>query len=952
MALFTGGLFAQGTLTGKIKDDMTGEPLIGASVVLEGTTTGATTDMDGVFTLDLPSGMQKVVISYVGFEDVVMDIDVANGETKNLGKVLLQGKAIGMAGLEIIADRAKERETPVAISNVSKKQLEENLGSRDLPMVMNNTPSVYATPQGGGAGDARINVRGFNQRNVAIMVNGVPINDMENGWVYWSNWDGVADATSSIQMQRGLSAINLATPSVGGTMNILTDPAAHKLGGSAKFEVGSGQFFKTTLSGHSGLINNKFAVSAAVGKKTGQGVIDKTWTDAWTYYLGAAYNINKNHRLEIYAVGATQRHGQNLYKQNAGAYDTDYAKDIYGDDNSYTYDYSKYTDEEIQKLKDWGVYSESGTEYATDAFPQADAGRLYNENWGPVNESYTGQQSWNGKSARDRYNSGYINERENYFHKPLANLNWYAQWSDKVSQFTTLYYSGGTGGGTGTYGKIQYDYAGPSRTPDWNSTISQNSNPEDENYGNQGILRNSVNNQWTVGAISKVKVDFTEKFKMQFGVDWRTAEIDHYREVRDLLGLQSYDDKYTRNDFGSQLGLGLGDKIAYNNTNTVDWFGGYVQAEYSTEKFSFYGTAGYSVIKYNFLDHFKTASEIQDGVDDDGNPIMIPDVNSGNLQANTDWIGGYQIKGGVNYNINETFSVFANVGIISKVPIFDAVIDDGDGTVAEDPQNENFTAFEGGAIYSTLDDKLTVKANYYYTKWQDRTLTRSIRVTEDLNGIAFIKGLDQLHQGFELEANYRPIKLVGIGGIASFAKWEYLNNVSAQVKTYDDGDYNTYDLNLYTKDLKVGDAPQTQFAAWVDIFPVEGLKLQFIMRHNSNHYADFNPANRDDETDTEQVWKTPSYTVFDAHANYQLPLKGKVGVNIFFHAFNLFDTFYVQDAVDNSAYNSFQRIDTDRMLSEDSGRKRTVIANPHTGSAAEVYLGLPFNFNLGVKVTI
>lgn len=892
MALFSVGLFAQGTVTGKIKDDMTGDPLIGASIVLQGTSTGATTDMDGIFTLDLPSGVQKVVITYVGYEDVVLDIDVTNGDTKDLGKIILKGKAIGMAGLEIIADRAKERETPVAISNVSKKQLEENLGSRDLPMVMNNTPSVYATPQGGGAGDARINVRGFNQSNVAIMINGVPVNDMENGWVYWSNWDGVADATSSIQMQRGLSAINLATPSVGGTMNILTDPAAQKAGGSAKFEAGSGSFLKATLSGHSGLINEKFAVSASVVKKSGKGVMDKTWTDAWAYYLGGSYNLNKNHRLELYLVGATQRHGQNSYKQNVAAYDADFAKEIGVDDSTLM------------------------------AYPQAQEGRTYNETWGPVSESYTGQQSWNSKSPRDRYAGDFINERENYFHKPLANLNWYAQWSKKVSQFTTVYYSGGTGGGTGTYGRINYFYdyddgsPRPSRIPDWDGTIAQNLDPES---GRQGILRNSVNNQWTVGAISKVKVEFTEKFRMQFGLDWRTAEIDHYREVRDLLGLQSYYWDGNAFDTEADYNKGLGDKIAYYNTNTVDWFGGYVQAEYATEKFSVYGTAGYSMIKYNFFDHFKKG--------DDGT----------NLTANTDWIGGYQVKGGANYNINEMFSVFANLGMISKVPIFDAVIDDGDGTVAQDPQNENFSAVEVGAIFGSIDDKLKIKANYYNTRWNDRTLTRSIRVTEDLNGIAFIKGLDQVHQGFELEFNYRPIKFIGIGGIASFANWNYLNDVSAQVKTYDDGDYNTYDLNLYTKDLKVGDAPQTQFAAWLDIFPVTGLKLQLIFRHNSNHYADFNPAGRDDETDREQVWKTPAYSVFDLHANYQLPLKGKLGVNVFFHAFNLFNTFYVQDALDNSAYNGFYGYDN---------------RFSHTVNSAEVYLGLPFNFNAGVKVTL
>ena len=884
MALFTGSLFAQGTVTGKIKDDMTGEPLIGATIVVEGTTTGATTDLDGVFTLDAPAGMQKIVISYVGYENVVTEVNVVSGQTTELGKVILKGKAIGMAGLEIIADRAKERETPVAISNVSKKQLEQNLGSRDLPMVMNNTPSVYATPQGGGAGDARINVRGFNQRNVAIMINGVPVNDMENGWVYWSNWDGVADATSSIQMQRGLSAINLATPSVGGTMNILTDPAAQKMGGSAKFEVGSGSFFKTTLSGHTGLINNKFAVSASVVKKNGQGVIDKTWTDAWAYYLGAAYNINNDHRVELYVVGATQKHGQNLYKQNVAAYSHDYAKELGVDDST--------------MIK----------------FNEATSGRLFNENWNTVSESYTGQQSWNGKSPRDRYRSGFINERENYYHKPLANLNWYAQWNEKVSQFTTFYYSGGKGGGSGTAGSIKWDYdQEPTRIADWDATIANNQDPENSRYG---ILRNSVNNQWTVGAISKVKIDWTENFKMQIGVDWRTAEIEHYREVRDLLGAPYFIDD--SNEFGTTDQIGIGEKIYYFNTNTVDWFGGFIQAEYATEKFSIYGTAGYSMIKYTLFDHFKK--------NDAG----------GNLEANTDWIGGYQIKGGGLYNINEMFSVFANVGIISKVPIFDAVIDDGDGTVATDPVNENFTAFEGGAIFETVDDKLKVKANYYYTKWNDRTLTRSVRVTEDETGIAFIKGLDQLHQGFELEFNYRPIRLVGVGGIASFANWVYLNDVSAQIKTYDGG-ITSVDVDLYTKDLKVGDAPQTQFAAWLDIFPVTGLKLQVIFRHNSNHYADFNPADRDDATDKAQVWKTPSYSVVDFHANYTLPLKGKLGVDLFVHVFNLLDTFYIQDAVDNSAYNGYYGYDN---------------RFSHTVNSAEVYLGLPFNFNAGVKVSL
>ena len=108
--------------------------------------------------------------------------------------------AIEMSELEVLASRATEK-TAVAYSDVSKDEIALRLGSQDIPLAMNLVPSVYATNQGGGAGDARINVRGFNQRNVAIMINGIA-NDMENDQVYWSNWTGVNDITSSIQMQK------------------------------------------------------------------------------------------------------------------------------------------------------------------------------------------------------------------------------------------------------------------------------------------------------------------------------------------------------------------------------------------------------------------------------------------------------------------------------------------------------------------------------------------------------------------------------------------------------------------------------------------------------------------------------------------------------------------------------------------------------------------------------
>ncbi|GIS71538.1 MAG: hypothetical protein CM1200mP10_11150 [Candidatus Neomarinimicrobiota bacterium] len=218
-----------GTLAGMVTDVSSGAALAGANVVVEGTDLGAAADASGSYLIDkVPAGSYTVTASMMGYKSSSESITVGTGTA--VVNFSLSAAVLKMSGLEVLASRAVEN-TPVAYSNVSKEEMEFRLGSQDIPMALNSTPSVYATMQGGGAGDARINVRGFNQRNVAVMINGVPQNDMENGWVYWSNWDGVGDASQSIQMQRGLSAVNLAAPSIGGTMNIITDPAAVESGG-------------------------------------------------------------------------------------------------------------------------------------------------------------------------------------------------------------------------------------------------------------------------------------------------------------------------------------------------------------------------------------------------------------------------------------------------------------------------------------------------------------------------------------------------------------------------------------------------------------------------------------------------------------------------------------------------------------------------------------------------
>jgi len=871
------------TVTGEVTSAETGEKLVGANVYIQDTNLGAATDVDGKYSFSLKPGNYSIVCSYIGFETITEDIVLSGDMDLNFS---LKDYQFSLS-VTVLANRAKERETPVAFSNIDKKQMERELGSRDIPMVLNTTPSVYATQQGGGAGDARINIRGFDQRNIAIMINGVPVNDMENGWVYWSNWDGVGDATSSIQLQRGLSAVNLATPSVGGSMNIVTDPTAQDYGVSLKQEFGNAGFLKTTLGAQTGRMG-KFAANFSLVKKSGDGLINSTWTDAWAYYVGLSYEINNSNRLELYANGAPQRHGQNLYKQNAATYSHDYAKDELG-----------YSDADL------AAKDESGN------------GRKYNENWSNVNSSYTGQQwttdlwafSAEGR-AGDRYDPNFINERENFFHKPIVNLNWYSQLSKKVSLYTTAYWSGGIGGGTGTYGSVVWDYASePTRIIDYNGTIARN---DTSSTGSLGILRNSRNNQNTYGLISKMFWKVNDNWKTSFGIDLRTAEIDHFREVRDLLGGDYY--IYGGNDFASTDRKVLGDKIAYYNTNTVDWLGFYGQAEYSKDKVSAFGTFGYSMIKYTYTDNFQKTS------------------SGSALESETDgFIPGYQIKGGASYRLTDKNSVYFNAGYVSKVPVFDQAINDYDGVVAEDPKNETFISFEVGTANKFADNKVNTNLNLYYTTWSDRANSIGVQDAQGNDNLVNLLGLDARHMGIEFEVNYMPIQLLRIDAVVSIGNWIYTDDVTGTYRDYAN-DTQT-EFKYYIKDLKVADQPQTSFILGATVYPVNEMSIQLLWSMYSNMYAQYDPIARTDPNDREQTWKTPSYNVFDLHFYYALPVNlSGVTFQVFAHAFNLLDTIYTQDAVDNSSYNGI------------SG------APSHSAQRAEVFLGIPQSFNAGVSI--
>jgi len=325
MAIFAQASFAQttGTVIGKIIDNETGEAVTGANVVVKGTTIGAASDLEGEFKITgVPTGNQTFEVSFISYERMTIEKNVAPSQDQvtDFGTIKLKIAALGMQEVQVIASIGIDRETPVAMSNIKAEEIETTMGNQEFPEVLESTPGVYATKSGGGFGDSDITIRGFESTNVGVLINGVPVNDMENGRVYWSNWAGLADATQTVQIQRGLGASKVAIPSIGGTINIISKASDADMGGNVSYSVGNNQYQKQTASFSTGLTENNLAVTLSVGQTSGNGYVDGTQFQGYQYFGNIAKKINENHEVTFTAIGASQEHGQRQNRSTISTY--------------------------------------------------------------------------------------------------------------------------------------------------------------------------------------------------------------------------------------------------------------------------------------------------------------------------------------------------------------------------------------------------------------------------------------------------------------------------------------------------------------------------------------------------------------------------------------------------------------------------------------------------------
>jgi len=839
IAAFT---FAQSTVTGKLVDKTTNEPLIGATVRCGSAAT--ITDIDGNFSLELPADGQTLTIEYLGYETLKQDV-ARNGSLGNIG---LAASSVGIQEINVVASIAIDRKTPVAVTTLDGAEISTVVGNQEFPEVLRKTPSVYVTKQGGGFGDSRINIRGFDQRNTAVMINGVPVNDMENGWVYWSNWAGLSDVTNKLQVQRGLGASKLAVASVGGSINIVTNAADFKQGGNVSLSMGNDGYQKYGVVLSSGLMDNGWAVTGQATHTRGNGYVDGTEFSAYSYFLALSKTFNDNHTLSFTGLGAPQYHHQ----RNAA---------------------SRFDNINLQTFEDQGI--------------------RFNHLWGMLD----------GKE---------YSFRRNFYHKPKFYLNHYWTLSDRTDIKTSAYISFGRGGGTGPRGRIQNDSIGSiydsfggfgegihdeNGQIRWDDIVAYNSGTDIADFGGtkpseggiysttssgDGFIRRASMNEhnWT-GILSTITHELDSKWDLVTGIDGRYYVGKHYRRVDDLLGNDVYLSRSDINNPSNMIeveGRADGNELAYNNDGVVAWAGAFAQVEYSNGPVSWYGALTGSSQSYKRVDYFTY-------LDADERQV-------------TPWVTNYggTIKTGLNYNFGIS-NVFINGGVTSRQPIFDDVFVGFTNDIEYGVKNQKIYAAELG--YGVRQKYVDAKLNLYYTTWGNRRLSQSYDVLVDsveIEGRAIFTNVAQRHMGVELEAEVRPVSYFSIDAMLSIGDWVYSDDFDTEI--FDEDQNAVGETTIFADGLKVGDAAQTTLNIGLNLYPTEGLKIYADYYIADRLYADFNIDESQFLSPGGQVVELPTYSLLDAGFSYKLPLD-KFDATLLFNMNNVLDTKYVSELETN-----------------------------------------------------
>ncbi|MCX6286058.1 MAG: TonB-dependent receptor [Bacteroidetes bacterium] len=300
VVFLAGTSYAQVRLGGTIYDKQDGKALSGANLILEKSGKNAVSDENGHFSISkIGPGSYFLRVSFIGYAKIRLELKVNSDTTIS---IMMEPAAILGEEVNVTATRAHDK-YPVAYTDIQAKQIQPLNMGKDLPYLIQNSPSTVVTSDAGtGIGYTGINIRGTDLTRINVTLNGIPQNDPESQGVWFVDLPDIASSSDNIQIQRGVGTSTNGAGAFGASINIQTTKLNPNPYGELDLSAGSYNTFKSTLRFGTGLMSDHLSFDGRFSYIHSDGYIDRAFSDLRSWYLsGGYYGPNTTFRLILFS---------------------------------------------------------------------------------------------------------------------------------------------------------------------------------------------------------------------------------------------------------------------------------------------------------------------------------------------------------------------------------------------------------------------------------------------------------------------------------------------------------------------------------------------------------------------------------------------------------------------------------------------------------------------------
>lgn len=723
--------------------------------------------------------------------------------------------------------------TPVFVTTLNDGEYSSG-SAGNISGLLQSSRDVFASTAGFNFSAARFRIRGYQSDKTMILLNGIPMNDLETGRGTWYRWGGLNDITRYSETKNWLTDSPYHFGGIGGYSNINSKATGVRKGHRVSYASTNRAYSHRLMYTYgTGMQKNGWAFALSLSTRyANEGYVDGTFYQAYSYFLAAEKNINSRHNLNLTVLGSPSLRGK-------GSISILETYELSGDNyyNSY-WGYQTLPNGTRVKRNSRVADSHMPIIALSHEWKINDKSRLKTS----LHSSFGkyGQTALNWYDAKDP-RPDYYKYLPSYYegiNDPTNAQRMFNNWQNESTR------------------QVQWDALYFANSKNLYTHKDQDGNILEEGLRSKYIVENRWNNIVSGGLSSLYTVEI-DNITINSGIFLQAQRNHYYNTVEDLLGGDFWVDvnQFAEQDFidpnAAQSDLQNpnrtvreGDIYANNyyiyNLNATA-FG---QINYSTRKVDYYAAVELSDEQFYREGLFQTG--------------LFPDNSLG--KSETKNFFNYAAKGGLTYKISGRQYITANGAFLTEAPTSRAafISPRTRNVTVDDLKNE--TIYTGDINYILRYPKLKMRLTYYYAERKDAIWSRSFYHDEYNSFINYVmQDVDYFHQGIEFGLDGTIYG--GLSGNMVIAYGQHLYNSRPTSSIYVDNSAELLaeDKTVYLQNYKIGGMPQSAASFGLRY---SGKKYWFAGA-NFNYFADIyldpNPDRRTEDAIANFVESDPQY---------------------------------------------------------------------------------------------